>query len=376
MYLMSLRNAIYFTQVCHGTTTNNHRLEARATNKQQTTNNKQQTMKIVFFGTPQFAVASLERLLKEPKFEVIAIVTQPDKPRGRGKKLIPSPVKQVALEHQLPIWQPSKIKKDSTTIEKLKQTAADAFVVVAYGQILSEEILALPKFGCINVHGSILPQYRGAAPIQWSLYNGDQETGITTMLMDKGMDTGAMLLKAFTPIGLLENALELGTRLSTMGAELIVETLLKLQEGKIEPVAQDSSQATYAKLIEKSDYTLDWTSSAFALHNQIRAFHPNCSASFRGKTLKVIATVPLGEVYWSDLPPELKILEQQSDKLSALSGSPGEVISIVKKIGFIVQTGDGMLLLREVQLAGKRPQLAWDFVNGMRLELGEIIENG
>ncbi len=333
-------------------------------------------MKIVFFGTPQFAVPSLKRLLTEPEFEVIGVVTQPDRPRGRGKKLIPTPVKTVALEHQLPVWQPQSIKKDRETFQLLEQSIADAFVVVAYGQIFPPQILALPKLGCINLHGSILPQYRGAAPIQWSLYNGDPSTGITTMVMDKGMDTGGMLLKANTPVGLLENAQQVGTKLATMGADLIIETLLKLNQGAIEPITQDSERATYANLIQKSDYAINWSRTALELHNQIRGFYPNCHATLGSKKLKIIATAPVGDPYFSQLPPELNLLEQQWENLSALDGSTGEIVSILKNIGPILQTGGELLLLREVQLAGKRPQSGWDFVNGMRLRVGEIIKNG
>ncbi|MBD1942486.1 methionyl-tRNA formyltransferase, partial [Coleofasciculus sp. FACHB-712] len=239
-------------------------------------------MKVIFFGTPQFAVPTLERLLANPEFEVLGVVTQPDKRRGRGNQMMPSPVKSVALAHQLPVWQPQRIKKDEETLAQLKQTNADVFVVVAYGQILSQQILDMPKLGCINVHGSILPKYRGAAPIQWCLYHGETETGIATMLMDAGMDTGAVLLKANTPIGLLDNAQDLAQKLSEIGADLLVETLLKLERQEIEPIPQDESQATYAPLIKKPDYCLDWSKSAIALHNQVRGFFPDCVATFRG----------------------------------------------------------------------------------------------
>lgn len=178
-------------------------------------------MRIVFFGTPQFAVPSLESLLGHPEFEVVAVVTQPDKRRGRGNQLTPSPVKTVALAHQIPVWQPQRVKKEVETLVQLKQSGADAFVVVAYGQILSQEILDMPRLGCINVHGSLLPKYRGAAPIQWCLYHGEVETGITTMLIDAGMDTGAMLLKAYTPIHLLDNAQDLAQKLAKLGANLL-----------------------------------------------------------------------------------------------------------------------------------------------------------
>ncbi len=330
-------------------------------------------MKIVFFGTPDFAVPTLEKLLKQPEFEVLAVVTQPDKRRERGNKLTPSPVKTVATAHNLPVWQPHRVKKDTKTLTQLKQAGADAFVVVAYGQILSQEILDMPKLGCINVHGSILPKYRGAAPIQWCLYNGEKETGITTMLMDAGMDTGAMLLKATTPIDLLDNAYVLAEKLATTGADLLVETLLKLERGEIQPIPQDNSQATYAPLIKKEDYLLDWSKSAIQLHNQIRGFYPNCTTTFRNQSLKITASAPLDCAYTQELPPEIQEILHKTPNLSMLSGSPGEVVSIAKGIGAIAQTGEGLLLLREVQLAGKRPQLGWDFVNGTRLTVGEVF---
>lgn len=333
-------------------------------------------MKIVFFGTPQFAVPSLERLLAHPKISVLAAVTQPDKPRGRGKQLIPSAVKKVAMARAIPIWQPKRVKKDAQTLTQLRQAQADAFVVVAYGQILSQEILGMPRLGCINVHGSILPRYRGAAPIQWSLYHGETEVGVTTMLMDAGMDTGDMLLNTSTPVGLLENAHQVAARLADLGGELLIETLQKLERQAIQPTPQDPNQATYAPLIQKSDYALDWSRTAIALHNQVRGFYPNCMAMLRSSPLKVLATAPLGEAYWSKLPDEIRSLQPEWQKLAAASGKPGEVVSIAKKLGPIVSTGEGLLLLREVQLSGKRPQSGWDFVNGMRLQVGEILGNG
>jgi len=333
-------------------------------------------MKIIFFGTPQFAVPSLGRLVSHPEFEVLGVVTQPDKRRGRGNQLTPSPVKTLALAHKLTVWQPKRVKKNTQTLTQLRQASADVFVVVAYGQILSQEILDMPKLGCVNVHGSILPKYRGAAPIQWCLYQGETETGITTMLMDAGMDTGAMLLKAYTPVQLLDNAHQLAQTLANSGADLLVETVLKLGRKEVQPVAQDESQATYAPLIQKPDYCLDWSRSAIELHNQVRGFIPNCVALFRDKPLKVIATAPLGLAYFSQLPPDLKVLEQEWFSLSATSGRPGEVMSIAKGIGPIIQTASGLLLLQEVQLAGKRIQSGWDFANGMRLGVGEVLGNG
>ncbi|MEH2182485.1 methionyl-tRNA formyltransferase [Nostoc sp.] len=333
-------------------------------------------MKIVFFGTPQFAVPTLEKLLNHSEFEVLAVVTQPDKRRERGNKLTPTPVKAIATAHNLPVWQPERVKKDTETLTKLKQLDADVFVVVAYGQILSAKILNMPKLACINVHGSILPKYRGAAPIQWCLYNGERETGITTMLMDVGMDTGAMLQIATTPIELLDNAQDLADRLAGIGGDLLVETLLKLERKEIQPIPQDNLAATYAPLIQKLDYALDWSKSAIQLHNQIRGFYPNCTATFRDNLLKITASAPLGSVSDRDLPVELQELMHKLPDLSNVSEQPGVVVSIVKGIGAIIQTGEGLLLLREVQLAGKRPQSGWDFVNGTRLTVGEVFGAG
>lgn len=333
-------------------------------------------MKVVFFGTPQFAVPTLQTLFNNSNFDVMAIVTQPDKRRERGSKVLPSSVKKIAIDYGLPVWQPQKIKKDTETLSLLEEANADVFVVVAYGQILSQTILDLPKLGCINVHASILPKYRGAAPIQWSLYNGESETGITTMLMDAGMDTGAMLLKASTPIHLLDNAQDLVERLSVMGGDLLVETLLRLERGEIEPIAQDNQQATYAPLIQKSDYSLDWSRSAMELHNQIRGFYPHCTVVFRNQLLKITASLPIGDAYEDEPSEELREIYQKLPDVSNISGRPGEVVSIAKGIGAIAQTGEGLLLLREVQPAGKRIQCGWDFVNGNRLTVGEVFGNG
>ncbi len=333
-------------------------------------------MQVIFFGTPEFAVATLESLLQHPDFEVIAVVTQPDKRRGRGSKMLPSAVKKVALTHNLPIWQPKRIKKKQETLNNLKQANADAFVVVAYGQILSSEILAMPKLGCINVHGSILPKYRGAAPIQWSLYKGDERTGITTMLMDEGMDTGDMLLKTETPIKLLDNAHQIAATLANRGADLLIETLLKLEKQEIQPIPQIDEEATYAPLIQKADYLLDWSRSAIDLHNQIRGFFPNCVAKWQEKALKITETVPLVEEYLDRLPTELDPIRQQWASVASLTGKPGEILNNWKNLGPIVQSGAGLLLLRQVQLAGKRSQSGWDFVNGMRVSVGDRIDNG
>ena len=330
-------------------------------------------MRIVFFGTPEFAVKTLEKLLESNNHRVIAVVTQPDKRRGRGKKLIPSPVKEVAVKHNLPICQPTRIKKDQQTLALLEETQADVFVVVAYGQILSRQILEMPKYGCINVHGSILPEYRGAAPIQWSIYDGKQETGITTMLMNEGMDTGDMLLKAYTAIDLFTNLATLSSKLAQQGADLLLETLKKLEAGELKAIPQDDSLATYARLITKEDFPIDWSQSATQIHNQIRAFYPSCFTSFREQNLKVTKSLPLAEIKDQPLPPEFQKLPAYLNNIDARSGEVGEIMKTIKNFGFIVQTGKGLLLILEVQLAGKKLQSAWNFINGTRLNLGEKL---
>lgn len=332
-------------------------------------------MRIVFFGTPQFAVPTLKALIEHSDFEVVAVVTQPDKRRGRGSEMIPSAVKKVAVENDIAVWQPKRIKKDGETIAKLRESKADAFVVVAYGQILSKEVLDIPQLGCINVHGSLLPKYRGAAPIQWSIYNGDRITGITTMLMDVGMDTGDMLLKAETAIDLLDNTFDLAIKLANQGAELLIQTLQRLQKQTITPIPQDESLATYARLITKEDYKINWQSSAMQIHNQVRAFYPSCITTFRGQQLKVKATVPLTADTIDSLPQEYDSIKQKWQEISSSSGKEGQIVAVVKNMGAVVQTQDGLLLLKEVQLSGKKAQSGWDFVNGMRVEVGEIIGN-
>ena len=312
-------------------------------------------------------------MLESNNHEVIAVVTQPDKRRGRGKKLIPSPIKEVAVKHNLPIWQPTRIKKDQKTLTLLEETQADVFVVVAYGQILSRQILEMPKYGCINVHGSILPEYRGAAPIQWSIYDGKQETGITTMLMNEGMDTGNMLLKSYTAIDLFTNLATLSSKLAQQGADLLLETLKKLEAGELKAIPQDNSLATYARLITKEDFPIDWSQSATQIHNQIRAFYPYCFTSFREQNLKVTKSLPLAEIKDQPLPPEFKKLTAYLNNIDTLSGEVGEIMKTIKNFGFIVQTGKGLLLILEVQLAGKKLQSAWNFINGTRLSLGEKL---
>ncbi|MGY2794695.1 methionyl-tRNA formyltransferase [Thermostichus sp. MS-CIW-36] len=317
-------------------------------------------MRVVFFGTPEFALPSL-RILLQPQspFEVVGLVCQPDRPQGRGQKVLPPATKVLAQAHGIPVWQPVRLRRDPQVLAALEALAADVFVVVAYGQILPLTVLQMPKLGCVNVHGSLLPAYRGAAPIQWAIANGETETGVTTMLMDEGMDTGAILLQAKLPIGPEQTSLELAPQLAQLGAELLVETLLKLEKGELTPIPQDGSRATYAPLLKKQDFHLDWQRPAQALHNQIRAFSPDCFTSLRGQRIKIVRSA---SPQLHSPPPEIP------------QGSPGEVVGLARGEGIYVATGEGSLLIRRAQLPGRKEQSAWDLVNGGQLKVGMRFE--
>lgn len=317
-------------------------------------------MKVVFFGTPAFAVPSLVRLSQMPGLELVGVVTQPDTRRGRGNQLSYTAVKQVALEINLesscamPIWQPQRLKKDAEVLNALAATQATLFVVVAYGQILSPEVLAMPAKGCINVHGSLLPKYRGAAPIQWAIARGEQVTGVTTMQMDAGIDTGDMLLKASLPILPEDQAESLSAKLADLGADLLVQTLQQLEQ--ITPVPQDHRLSSYAPIITKGDLELDWSRAATELRDRIRGFYPDCFVTFRGQRLKI---------------HQAELLTPSWD---CSAYSVGAIAALVKPEGFAVQTGAGQLLITRVQPAGKKSQSGWDFANGARIKLGESFE--
>lgn len=239
-------------------------------------------------GTPDFAVPSLKKLFEEG-YEVLAVVTQPDKQKGRGMKIGFSPVKEVALQKGVEILQPEKIKNNHEFLDRLKDLNPDAIVVVAYGKILPEEVLTLPKYGCINLHASLLPKYRGAAPINWAIINGEKETGITTMLMDKGLDTGDMLIKKSIPILDEDDAETLHDKLANLGAEVLIETLHKLEEGTLIPVKQNEEEATYATIITKEMGHIYWSKSAYEIRNLIRGLRPwpGCYTFYGDKTIKI-----------------------------------------------------------------------------------------
>ena len=306
-------------------------------------------MRLVFLGTPAFAVPTLERMV-EAGHQVLAVVTQPDRPRGRGQHPSPPPVKEAAARMGLAVWQPERVRLPEA-VEFLRFQKAEAMVVVGYGQIIPQTVIDLAPLGIVNVHASLLPKYRGAGPVQWAILNGETRTGVTTMRIDAGLDTGDMLLKTSTEIGPDENAVELGARLAAMGANLLVETLAGLAAGSIVPQRQDSSQATYARLLKKEDGIVDWSQSAQSIHNRVRGLQPwpGAYTTFRGQTL---------HVWKSRLVPDSSL------------PCPGR-ISAVKPL--MVSCGSGALELLEVQLEGRKRISAADFANGQHLAENEDI---
>lgn len=306
-------------------------------------------------GTPAFAVPTLVALV-EAGYPIEMVVTQPDKKVGRKQILTPPAVKVEALKHGLRVYQPRSVKKRIVQ-EKLAAVEADLFVVIAYGKILPQAVLDMPKRGCINIHGSLLPDYRGAAPIQWSIVRGEKETGITTMLMDVGMDTGDMLLKRSIAIAFDDTTATLAEKLSTLGSELILETIPKWISGELEAQKQDDDKATYAPLIAKSDGEIKWGQSAQDIYNLIRGFTPwpEAFTMFKDKTLKIKKAQLV-----SDPDPE--------------RGVPGQIIAVNKQ-DFLVRTGEGVLAVTHVQLSGSKAMDAGTFARGQRLEPGEILAN-
>ena len=310
------------------------------------------TWHIVFFGTPDFAVPALNVLLEGPD-RVVTVVTQPDRGKGRGQRVIPSPVKKVALAHGLPSHQPDRVK-DPSFQEEVKKLQPDLFVVVAYGQILPKSLLDVPKRGAINVHASLLPKYRGAAPISWALLKGEKVTGITTMMMDAGMDTGDILLQSEIPIGEGETFETLHDRLAELGAQLLKETIAGLKSEKITPVSQDHSGATYAPLIKKEDGRIDWSKDAEEIDRQVRAFNP----------------WPGAYTQWEDRL--LKVFGGEAQK-GALQGENGSVNWVGTDV-LEVKTGKGCYRIREVQLEGGKRLSARDFLQGHRVQVGTVFK--
>ncbi len=306
-------------------------------------------MKIVFMGTPDFAVPTLLRLLQDGH-DVCGVFTQTDKARGRSNTLQPTPVKALALEHNIPVFQPKSMKTQEV-LDTLQSLSPELIIVVAYGKILPKAVLELPKYGCINVHASLLPKYRGAAPIQWSIINGEAITGVTTMFMDVGIDTGDMLQKAETPIAENETAEELHDRLSLMGAQLCSKTICALQNGTLTRTKQDDSQTCFAPMLTRELSVIDWTHTAFQIHNQIRGLYPwpGTETVFEGKRLKIHA----------------------SQLAAGQEGKPGEILSDAP---LVVACGNATALeLTEIQYEGGKRMNVSDFLRGHRMESGTIL---
>ena len=308
-------------------------------------------MKIVFMGTPDFAVPSLKALL-EAGHKIQAVFCQPDKPKGRGMKLVAPPVKNVASENNIPVYQPVSLKNGGDEyIKILEELAPDCIVVAAYGKILPKSVLDIPKYGCVNVHGSLLPKYRGAGPIQWAVLNDEKTTGITTMLMGEGLDTGDMLLKCETEIGENETAAELFDRLAVMGADLIVETLDKLEKGEVIPEPQNEEEATYAPMLTKELSSIDFSKSAREVHKQICGLSdwPCASTLIGGKRLKI---------YHSE------IVDGNSDKHAG---------TVVNNKDLTIACGEGLVRFTEIQAEGSKRMATADYLRGKPIAEGTVL---
>ena len=309
-------------------------------------------MKVIFMGTPDFSVPVLQGLIDSKEHEVTAVVTQPDKPRGRSGKLVFTPVKQLAVEYGIPVYTPKRVK-DPEFVKELSRIPCDVIVVIAFGQILSKEILDLPKYGCINVHASLLPRWRGAAPMQWAIIAGDETTGITTMQMDVGLDTGDMLLTKEVPISPNETGESLHDKMAVLGSELLLETLRQAEEGTLHPIPQNDEDSTYAKMLTTETGKIDWNLDAAQIERYVRGLNswPSAYSGYKGKTLKI---------WCAEVLPE--VTEER----------PGTVVS-VEKDSFTVQTGNGCLRILELQLEGKKRMDAGSFLRGVKIEKGDVL---
>ena len=317
-------------------------------------------MRLVFCGTPQFAVPSLKSLLAQSEIEVAAVITQPDRPKGRGQEISQSPVKQVALAAGVPVHQPQKIRAPEFQ-PVLEALAPDAIVIIAYGQIIPARLLTIPKLGWINLHASLLPKYRGAAPINWAIVNGETATGITTMRIDAGMDTGDMLLQREISIGAKENAPELAARMSEAGAPLMLETLLGLQSGAIHPRPQDHQQATMAPMLKKEDGRIDWNLPAQQIYNRMRGFTPwpGATTTFRGQSCQI----------WGEPFPAVQATPP-GHQTGTLLADQGDVYQ-----NWLVVCGNATILrLTAVKLEGRKQITAAEFANGARLTSGDSFK--
>ncbi len=308
-------------------------------------------MNIVFMGTPDFSVPCLQRLIDDGH-NVSAVFTQPDKPKGRGHHMMPPPVKELAVKYNIPVYQPQKLRT-SDAFEILTEINPELIIVVAYGQILPKNILDLPKYGCVNIHASLLPKYRGAAPIQWSVLDGEKKSGVTSMQMDVGLDTGDMLLTAETEIGKNDTAEDLHDKLSVMGAEVMSETIDLIMKGELKPQKQDDSLSTYAHMLSKDLSPINWNESAESVHNKVRGLYswPCATAELDGKTIKIHKTLLAGKV----------------------NGTAGQVVESGKKLVVACGDGNGVEIVT-LQAQGKKAMNSADYLRGNPVEKGIILK--
>ncbi|MGL5650809.1 MAG: methionyl-tRNA formyltransferase [Paraclostridium sp.] len=308
-------------------------------------------MKIVFMGTPEFAVPCLQKIIDEGH-EVVAVVTQPDKPKGRGKKLAMPPVKELALEYDIPVYQPLKAREESF-VDTLKEIKPELIVVVAFGQILPKSILDIPKYGCVNVHASLLPRYRGAAPLNWVIINGEEKTGVTTMYMDEGLDTGDMILKSEILLDDEITAGELHDKMMIDGAEVLKETIDLIEKGEAPREKQSNEDTCYSPIMNKSLGNIDWNKSAIDIHNLVRGINPWPSAytTYEGQTMKIWKT---------------KVIDKNSDK------EPGTIISVDKE-GINVSTSKGIVQIKEIQISGKKRMEVPEYIKGNNINTDIIL---
>ncbi|KGJ50331.1 methionyl-tRNA formyltransferase [Paraclostridium bifermentans] len=308
-------------------------------------------MKIVFMGTPEFAVPCLQKIIDEGH-EVVAVVTQPDKPKGRGKKLAMPPVKELALKYDIPVYQPLKAREESF-VDTLKEMNPELIVVVAFGQILPKSILDIPKYGCVNVHASLLPRYRGAAPLNWVIINGEEKTGVTTMYMDEGLDTGDMILKSEIPLDDEITAGELHDKMMIDGAKVLKETIDLIEKGEAPREKQSNEDTCYSPIMNKSLGNIDWNKSAIDIHNLVRGINPWPSAytTYEGQTMKIWKT---------------KVIDKNSDK------DPGTIISVDKE-GINVSTSEGIVQIKEIQMAGKKRMEVPEYIKGNNINTDIIL---
>ena len=350
-------------------------------------------MKILFWGTPAYAVPSLNALAAAGH-ELVGVVTQPDRRRGRGKELMPSPVKLRALELGLPVFTPERIRREPQCQQELAALGADAYVVVAFGQILPPEVLQQPPLGCWNGHGSLLPRWRGAGPIQWCLLEGDPSTGVGIMAMEEGLDTGPVLLERAIPIGLLENARQLGERLAELTAALLVEAMPRIEAAgpgmeaerlaRLGVRSQTGEGLTYARMLTKHDFQIDWSQSALAIHRRVMGLYPGATASWHGKRLKLLATEPLVERLKDQLSPEAAALvrplatqpeaDPTADSLRPGTVRPGTVLEVVPEVGLVVASSGCPLLVREAQLEGKAAAAGTQLLQQLQVQPGDRLD--